>query len=167
MEMSTMTSTNDTRFAQVVQRVIPGGRLLRRWDLTGGISAGMTALEVERPDGQSQRMIVPPARQRVTGGQPARCRGRIQGARADPNVGGSRAKALSSRPLRRDLYPALPGDRICRRSDGIRPGGWRRLCPPDGGSAGAHPQPGACATGNGVFYLRRTLEFNGRAPRYG
>lgn len=49
---------DDTRFAQVAQRVAPGSVLLRTWALRGGISARMTALEVRRASGQTQRMIV-------------------------------------------------------------------------------------------------------------
>ncbi len=44
--------------AQLVQRIIPQGRLLRAWPLQGGISAEMTALEVIRPDGRPQKMIL-------------------------------------------------------------------------------------------------------------
>lgn len=45
-------------FEQVVQNFESGSRLLRAWTLTGGVSAQVTALEVEHPDGQRQKMIV-------------------------------------------------------------------------------------------------------------
>jgi aminoglycoside phosphotransferase (APT) family kinase protein len=43
---------------KLVQKVAPQGELVRAWPLTGGISAQMTALEIERADGQTQRLIV-------------------------------------------------------------------------------------------------------------
>jgi len=51
-------SNEDQKFAQLVQTIAPQSRLLRTWQLKGGISAAMTALEIERPDGQTSRMIV-------------------------------------------------------------------------------------------------------------
>jgi aminoglycoside phosphotransferase (APT) family kinase protein len=54
-----MTQSNlDQKFAQLVQAIAPYSRLLRTWQLSGGISAAMTALEVEQPDGQTRRLIV-------------------------------------------------------------------------------------------------------------
>lgn len=46
------------KFAQVAQKIDPQGKLLRTWELKGGISAQVTALEIERPDGQTKKMIV-------------------------------------------------------------------------------------------------------------
>lgn len=43
---------------QLVQKIVPGSRLLHAWVLKGGISAGMTALEIEHPDGQRRKMIL-------------------------------------------------------------------------------------------------------------
>src|SRR6185503_2986750 len=51
-------STENQKFEQVVQKIAPQSKLLRTWHLKGGISAEMTALEIERPDGQTRRMIV-------------------------------------------------------------------------------------------------------------
>lgn len=48
----------DNKFAQVVRKIDPWSRLLRIWELQGGISAQMTALEIERADGRAQKMIV-------------------------------------------------------------------------------------------------------------
>jgi aminoglycoside phosphotransferase (APT) family kinase protein len=48
----------DQKFAQLVQKIAPQSKLLRTWHLKGGISAEMTALEIERPNGQTSRMIV-------------------------------------------------------------------------------------------------------------
>jgi aminoglycoside phosphotransferase (APT) family kinase protein len=46
------------KLAQVARKMEPGGRLLRVWPLAGGVSAQMTALEIERADGRPQKMIV-------------------------------------------------------------------------------------------------------------
>src|SRR5215207_3767771 len=51
-------TVEDQKFKQLVQKIAPQSRLLRTWQLKGGISAEMTALEIERPDGQTSRMIV-------------------------------------------------------------------------------------------------------------
>ncbi len=51
-------SKDDEKFAVLVQRIDPRSRLLRTWELKGGISAWVTALEIERPGGQTQKMIV-------------------------------------------------------------------------------------------------------------
>jgi aminoglycoside phosphotransferase (APT) family kinase protein len=47
----------DQAFEQLVQRIAPHSRLLRRWPLSGGISAAMMALEIERPGGGRERLI--------------------------------------------------------------------------------------------------------------
>jgi aminoglycoside phosphotransferase (APT) family kinase protein len=49
---------DDHKFEQLVQQIAPHSKLLRTWPLKGGISAQMTALEIERPDGHTSRMIV-------------------------------------------------------------------------------------------------------------
>ena len=46
------------RFRRLAQRIAPDGRLLRTRRLTGGVSAEITALEVERPDGPPAKLIV-------------------------------------------------------------------------------------------------------------
>jgi aminoglycoside phosphotransferase (APT) family kinase protein len=46
------------RFERLVQKIEPGSTLLRTWALTGGVSAHVTALEIERSDGQTIRRIV-------------------------------------------------------------------------------------------------------------
>jgi len=46
------------KFEQLVQKIDPHSKLLRAWELKGGVSAQVTALEIERPDGQTQKMIV-------------------------------------------------------------------------------------------------------------
>ena len=43
---------------KLVQRIIPGSSLLRTWQLAGGISASMTALEIEAPGGRIVRVII-------------------------------------------------------------------------------------------------------------
>jgi len=45
-------------FDAVVRRIDPGGRLVRAWALAGGVSAEVTALEVERGDGRVERWVV-------------------------------------------------------------------------------------------------------------
>jgi len=46
------------RFERLIQAIAAGSKLRRTWSLAGGISARMTALEIERPDGQAASMIV-------------------------------------------------------------------------------------------------------------
>ena len=50
--------TEDNIVEQLVFRIIPNGRLLRTWQLNGGISARMTAFEVGLPDGLTKKMIL-------------------------------------------------------------------------------------------------------------
>ena len=50
--------TEDNIVEQLVFRIIPNGRLLRTWQLNGGISARMTAFEVALPDGLTKKMIL-------------------------------------------------------------------------------------------------------------
>ena len=45
-------------FELVVQKFEPQSKLLRTWKLKGGVSAQVTALEIEQPDGYKQKMIV-------------------------------------------------------------------------------------------------------------
>ena len=51
-------SKNYRQFEQVAQRIDPRNKLLRAWELKGGVSAQVTALEIERPDGKTQKLIV-------------------------------------------------------------------------------------------------------------
>jgi aminoglycoside phosphotransferase (APT) family kinase protein len=46
------------KFEQIAQKIDPHSKLLRAWELKGGVSAQVTALEIERPNGQTQKMIV-------------------------------------------------------------------------------------------------------------
>lgn len=48
----------DDGFDGVVRRVDAGARLVRSWPLVGGVSAQVTALEVERGDGRVERWVV-------------------------------------------------------------------------------------------------------------
>lgn len=48
----------DNKFEQVARKFDPHSKLLRAWTLQGGISAQVTALEIERPDGQMQKLII-------------------------------------------------------------------------------------------------------------
>ena len=51
-------SKEEQKFKQLVQKIVPQSRLIQIWHLRGGSSAQMTAVEIERPDGQTRRMIV-------------------------------------------------------------------------------------------------------------
>ena len=51
-------SKADNTFELVVQKFEPQSKLLRTWELKGGVSAQVTAIEIERPDGYTQKMIV-------------------------------------------------------------------------------------------------------------
>ncbi len=42
-------SKEDNKFEQVVQKMDPQSKLLRTWELKGGVSAQVTALESEIP----------------------------------------------------------------------------------------------------------------------
>jgi aminoglycoside phosphotransferase (APT) family kinase protein len=46
------------KFERVVRRIEPQSRLLRAWELKGGVSARVTALEIERANGHMRKMIV-------------------------------------------------------------------------------------------------------------
>lgn len=46
------------KFEQVVQKFYPQSRLLNVWELKGGVSAQVTALEIRQTDGQMQKMVV-------------------------------------------------------------------------------------------------------------
>ena len=48
----------DNKFEQVVQKIDPQSKLLRTWALKGGVSAQVTALEIEQPGGHTKKMIV-------------------------------------------------------------------------------------------------------------
>jgi aminoglycoside phosphotransferase (APT) family kinase protein len=48
----------DNKFARVAQKIDPHSKLLRTWELKGGVSAQVTALEIERPGGHTKKMIV-------------------------------------------------------------------------------------------------------------
>ena len=45
-------------FEALAQKIEPRSKLLRTWELTGGVSARVTAFEIERADGRTDRMIV-------------------------------------------------------------------------------------------------------------
>lgn len=49
---------DENPFARVVHKFDPHSTLLRSWALKGGVSAQVTALEVEQPDGQKQKLLV-------------------------------------------------------------------------------------------------------------
>lgn len=45
-------------FEKLVEEIYPQSKLLRYWTLQGGVSAQVTALEIEQPDGQQKRLVV-------------------------------------------------------------------------------------------------------------
>jgi len=49
---------NHHKLAQIVQKIDPQGKLLHSWSLTGGISAQVAALEIERSNGETQKLVV-------------------------------------------------------------------------------------------------------------
>jgi aminoglycoside phosphotransferase (APT) family kinase protein len=53
-----MTKAEDAKFELLAQRALPNSKLLGTWELKGGVSAQVTALEIERPDGLTQKMVV-------------------------------------------------------------------------------------------------------------
>src|SRR5258707_1967592 len=53
-----MESQINEKFAQIAHKLAPHSKLLRAWELKGGISARVTVLEIERPGGQRQKMLV-------------------------------------------------------------------------------------------------------------
>jgi aminoglycoside phosphotransferase (APT) family kinase protein len=53
-----MTNSEDAKFELLAKRIHPDSKLLRRWKLKGGVSAQVTAIEIERPDGLTQKLVV-------------------------------------------------------------------------------------------------------------
>lgn len=53
-----MAEQEQQTFARLVQRIDPRSKLLRAWALKGGVSARITALEIERADGQRTKLVV-------------------------------------------------------------------------------------------------------------
>jgi aminoglycoside phosphotransferase (APT) family kinase protein len=51
-------SIHDERLEQLVRIIEPHGKLLRAWQLTGGLSAHMTALKLLLPDGLTRKLIL-------------------------------------------------------------------------------------------------------------
>jgi aminoglycoside phosphotransferase (APT) family kinase protein len=49
---------DSTTFARLARKMAPGSTLLRAWTLHGGVSAQVTAIELQRADGQTQKLIV-------------------------------------------------------------------------------------------------------------
>jgi aminoglycoside phosphotransferase (APT) family kinase protein len=64
-----VTGPVDSRWAEVVARVEPGGRFVRSWEPAGGLSRAMTILEVDRADGSRCRLAVRRARDDLPGRQ--------------------------------------------------------------------------------------------------
>lgn len=59
--MRTRTAPSDDwsqPFRHLVARIDPDAELIRAWRLTGGVSAEVTALEIARPGGRTERLVV-------------------------------------------------------------------------------------------------------------
>lgn len=52
------TANQDVKFEQLVHRMDPSARVRRTWPLSGGVSAQVTALEIELPGGQTRKLVV-------------------------------------------------------------------------------------------------------------
>ncbi|NRR21232.1 phosphotransferase family protein [Brevibacillus sp. MS2.2] len=48
----------DEKWTRLVQNMNPSAKLLRAWELKGGISAQVTALEMETPEGMKKKVVV-------------------------------------------------------------------------------------------------------------
>src|SRR4051812_19195965 len=48
----------DDRFEQLIRKIEPRSRLLRAWELKGGVSAQVTALEIELAGGHTRKLVV-------------------------------------------------------------------------------------------------------------
>lgn len=53
-----MTASEDAKFEQLAQKVHPNSKLLRVWELKGGVSARVTALEIEPPGGSIRKLVM-------------------------------------------------------------------------------------------------------------
>ena len=54
-----MPEPNDhSKFEQLLLKIDPQSRLLHTWELTGGVSARVTALEIERPNSRHRKLVV-------------------------------------------------------------------------------------------------------------
>lgn len=51
-------NTPDTQFGPVVSRINPDWRLLRTWEMAGGVSAQVIGLEIGLPDGRTRQLVV-------------------------------------------------------------------------------------------------------------
>lgn len=52
------TSIDQKQISEVIHRIDPQSTLLRAWPLPGGVSAQVTAFEMERADGQTQKLVM-------------------------------------------------------------------------------------------------------------
>jgi aminoglycoside phosphotransferase (APT) family kinase protein len=53
-----MAEIDETRYQRIAQHIDPRSKLIRIWALTGGVSAQVTALEVEQPEGIRTKLLV-------------------------------------------------------------------------------------------------------------
>jgi aminoglycoside phosphotransferase (APT) family kinase protein len=57
-ESDDVMGVDEAKFERLAQRVRPGSTLMRAWPLTGGVSAHVTAMEVQLPDGSTEKWVV-------------------------------------------------------------------------------------------------------------
>jgi aminoglycoside phosphotransferase (APT) family kinase protein len=48
----------DEAFAELAHRIDPGGRMIRTWELAGGVSAQVTGFEIESGEGSRERLVL-------------------------------------------------------------------------------------------------------------
>jgi aminoglycoside phosphotransferase (APT) family kinase protein len=76
-----VTDVDETRrFELLIGRFAPRSKVVRSWPLTGGVSARLTALEIEQPEGGRERMVL-------------RCHGELDLAQ-NPNVAADEFRLL-------------------------------------------------------------------------
>lgn len=92
------------RFEALVHRMEPQSRLLSAWPLAGGVSAQMTAIEIERPDGVIAKMVV-------------RCHGEVDRAQ-NPDIAAHEFRLLQ---ILRSAGIAVPAPIYLDRSNTIFP----------------------------------------------
>lgn len=57
-EKQNLMRNEQMRWQPLVERIVPGGQLLRSWRLEGGVSAEATALDILATDGHRKRLVV-------------------------------------------------------------------------------------------------------------
>ena len=106
-------ATDRLKLERLAQKLFPRCKLLRTWELAGGSSAYMTALEALLPNGRTKRLVA----RRPGEGSAAREFHTLQAV----HEAGIAAPAPSARHLRRSLRRAGHADRVRRREPDYAP----------------------------------------------